>query len=541
MENEIYLNAVLEKAPRLISLLDRNPLSKTYGCFDRLYWHYTASDFPCVRNQEAALTLALLYKINNGKNVYYKNKNIIEWVNASLEFWTKIQNKNGSFSEWYPNEHSFVATAFSVYAVSETVLLLGNEIKNRDKIIDALKKAGNWLLKKHEKTVLNQEAGAAIALLNIYLLTKEQKYKGFADEKIDFLFKNQTSEGWWNEYGGFDIGYLSLTIDYLAKYYEKTKDSRLINILNKSIDFLSYFIHPNSTYGGAYGSRNTCYLIPSGFEILSGMNTKANRIAEAVKNSLEDKKANIFSSLDDRYLSYIAYNWLQAYLFNKEGENKGKEKEGIKLPYETSFSKKFDKAGIAILSTHSIYLIINCKKGGCFSVFFKKNNKAVYDSGILLKTKYEKMISGYLSDNSIIDISKNKITVSGYLSKISDEKLSVLKNVALRTFQSTFGKSETISLMLKNKLRKKLIGKNNNNVQFMREIEFSENKITVKDTVKNINNAEEIIVGGNFSDIYTPSSRYFLESEAKNTPLIIENPEIKDKSISIKREIKEDN
>ena len=74
MRKDTYLKAVLDEMPRILANLDRNPFSKTYGCFDRDYWHNTFTDFPCARKQEAVLTLAILYKLNSGKNPYFNKK-----------------------------------------------------------------------------------------------------------------------------------------------------------------------------------------------------------------------------------------------------------------------------------------------------------------------------------------------------------------------------------------------------------------------------------------------------------------------------------
>ena len=65
MNKNDYLLSVIEQIPRLIGLLNRNPLSVNYGCFDRDYWQYKIVDFPCCRKQEAVLTLALLYTFDN--------------------------------------------------------------------------------------------------------------------------------------------------------------------------------------------------------------------------------------------------------------------------------------------------------------------------------------------------------------------------------------------------------------------------------------------------------------------------------------------
>jgi len=530
MNRTIYFKKIISRISGLLGLLDRNPSSDTYGCFDRDYWHYTVIDFACARKQEAVLTLALLYGLKYKSNPYYNNAKILNWVNAALKFWAKIQCKDGSFNEWYPNEHSFVATAFSSYAISETLLLLKDKIKHKEKIIPCLKKAADWLLNKNEKRVLNQESGAAIALLNIYLLTKNKKYKYAAEKKIIFMLKNQNSEGWWSEYGGPDIGYLSLTIDYLAKYYKKTKDKNILKALEKAVEFTGYFIHPNLSSGGEYASRNTEYLIPHGLEILAKKNKAAAAIAEHMRESLKSDSAVFPLSIDDRYLSYIAYTWLQAFI-----DAKPLAKTTPK--YKQNFVKYFSKSNIYINSNPCFYLIVNFNKGGSFKLFFKKTNKLICDSGIFVQTKKDKLISGYLSKNNKIKIHKNKLYVEGAMAKIpSKNLLNPMKNTALRAFQCSFGKSNRISYLFKNKLRDTLITKTKKtNVIFKREMRITNTGIKIIDIVKNLKKIKKIMAGEKCSYIYTPSSRYFHISDLANKPTYLINPRIVKKIIKIHR------
>jgi len=312
---DVYLIPILNNVPRLLGLFNRNISSSSYGCFDREYWHYNTVDFSCARKQEAVLTLTLLYLIKHEKNRYYRNKEILAYIRAALLFWTKIQNKNGSFNEWYPNENSFVVTSFSTYAVSESILLLKKEIPQEEmaSIIKALAKAGDWLINRHETRVMNQQTGSAIALLNLYLLTNDSKYLNSSLDKISLLNQRQSKEGWFIEYGGPDIGYLSLAIDYLSKYYLKTGNEDVKNIVSRALSFLRHFIQPNLIAGGEYTSRNTEYLIPHGFEIFSKINEDALFTASVIRKSLIHIESfpNLF---DDRYLTYVGYTWLQAYI-----------------------------------------------------------------------------------------------------------------------------------------------------------------------------------------------------------------------------------
>ena len=43
---DLYVREALSYVPHLTQLVDRNPYSPTYGCFDREYWHYRTLDFP---------------------------------------------------------------------------------------------------------------------------------------------------------------------------------------------------------------------------------------------------------------------------------------------------------------------------------------------------------------------------------------------------------------------------------------------------------------------------------------------------------------
>jgi hypothetical protein len=522
ISNIYYLKEVLSQTQRLLSLLDRNPISKTYGCFDRQYWHYNTSDFACARSQEAVLTLALLYNIKHNDNIYYRNKKVLDWINAGLIFWTKIQENNGSFNEWYPKENSFVATAFSLYAISETLLQQPkDENWKNEEISSSLKKAGDWILNKNEKRVQNQEAGAAIALYNLYLLTHEIKYRESSEDKIRFIINNQTEEGWFYEYGSADIGYLSLCIDYLAKYYQKTGNEELLTVLKKAVGFISYFIHPNYTVGGEYGSRNTEYLIPDGFEIFAKEIHEANVISNHIKESLQNKSAVFPFSIDDKYLSYILYTYLQAYLDSNSFET------NVQPKYKQTFSNFFPDAGIWIHSDKSIYLITNFKKGGAFKLFSKANKIAVYDSGITLKTiDGKKLTSGWLSNQNKMNISGNNLEVEGTFSEVTDNILTPSKNVLLRMFGLTLGRSEKIGLMVKEKLRNKLIaGANPSVIKFFRKISIDD-KTIITDKISDVDKIDELIVGSKASYIYVPSSRYFQISELNSLPITYQKSDL---------------
>lgn len=514
---DIYFFEVKDVMPRILNLLNRNPSSRNYGSFDRDYWNYNSFDMSNARKQEAVLTLALMFLIRRKDNPYYDNEQVLEWINAALEFTSKLQNKDGSFNEMYPNEHSFVATAFVCYALSETCLLLGSTIKSRKLVVDYLEKCGEWLLRNDEDMALNQKAGSIIALHNLYLLTKKSKYKFGAKKKLAEILKRQSKEGWFIEYGGVDIGYLSLSIDYLAKYYKKAGDKRLLSSLKKASDFVQYFAFPNLTFGGEVGSRNTEYLIPHGFELLSGKFHSAKAICNAIRNAIKEKTTISPVAVDDRYLLFNGYSYLQAY---RDGK---KTMQSYDL-FSKEFMNYFNEAGIFVKNVGGIYLVINIKKGGVAKITFNKN-KSVIDGGSVIELRYGgRASSNYLGKNDKIVIEKENIEITRKFIGIKGTALTPLSFLVFRAFQLTLGKSSFISKAARNFLRNKLIRQKNEmtDINFSRRFLFNDKGVSVIDDISPIKNIAGIIISSKLSFIFAESSRYFQLSDLESVPFYLD-------------------
>jgi len=511
VSKEFYLQESLKQVPRLLGLLNRNVLSKTYGCFDRPYWHYSAIDFSNARKQEAVLTLALLYSTNHKDNPYYKKKSILNFVNASLCFWQSIQHKNGSFSEWYPNEYSFVATSFSGYAVSETLLLLKDGIEDRPALIKSLELAADFASKHFEERASNQEAGSIAFIHNVFLLTKKKRFEAAARKKARLLLKRQSKEGWFPEYGGFDVGYHSLAIDYLAKYYWKSKDGRVLKPLRNAIGFLSFFAHPDGSFGGPYCSRNTEYIIPSGIEMLLGKFPESVALARQIRSSIASHSMASLASLDDNYLCYNGYTYLQAFLHARKPA-----KSFSGLAFKKRFTQLFSESGIFVKSGPGFYLVASIFKGGAFKLCKKGNS--FEDFGILAETdSWQKLFSSAFNKKNKAEAKQGSLSISGKLAFVSQRNITPAKSVLLRTFQLSFGLHPGISSAAREFLRDKLITKQNvSGIEFTRKFSFSKGSITVEDSIKPAATLENIFLGFNAAHIYVPSSNYFFAEKAGN-------------------------
>ena len=496
-----YSKAMLGKIRSLLGSMDRNRHSATYGCCDRDYWLHKEKDFSCADKQSLALTLAILYK-KTGSAEFYRNKKIKEWAIAGMKFWTKISDKDGSYSEWYPHEHSYVSTAFSLYAVSEAYLLLRDEIKKGEFIKKAFIKAGKWLLEDDEFEASNQEAVSICSLYNVYLATEMEIFRIGAERKLNILEKMQSKEGWLSEYGGFDAGYMSVSIEYLAKYYVKSKNKRALRILKKSLDFLKYFMAPVST-GGVYSSRHTSFIHPTGFEILA----KYSRTAQSISDILRGYMGKNTPNWDDRYWLYIGYSYLESECFKSKINNKKTE-----LPYYKKFSKLFNESGIFIKSNSSFYIIVSLFKGS-IKVYDKKREEVLLsDSGIVCVLSNAKAASTNYLNRNIFDINRKELTIEGDFYYINQVRQTIFKMLFFRFILMLTGRSNLLSKMLKNFLRKLLITKRRKApASFKRQLVMGENQIMISDSIfiKGHIKLTRVSIGDKFSFLTVPSSSYF--------------------------------
>lgn len=464
---EAYVRFVLENAPRMLSNIDRRRQSPTYGCADRNYWHYKIVDFPCAMLQETCLTLAQLYTIDFPGNIYYSRDAIREWALAAIDFWTKIQKKDGSFDEFYPKEHSFSPAAFTLYATCMAYRLLKLE---RPDIVAHAQKSTRFLLSYGDPGAGNQRVAAIAGIYAYYLISNDQSVRGELDGLISTVLEQQRSEGWMPEYKGPDIGYQSITLGYLTDYYRLSKDERVRDPIKSMIHFLSHFVHPDGSAGGEYGSRNTSYLAPHGFEINGQEIPLARAIAEKVFLHA-NPKVNV--ALDDRYIChFILPSYLTAIEHYSETRNR------VDLPCEQTLERYFRECKIFVKSTEEYYFICNLQKGGVYKLFSKRGG-SFSDTGYVLAQRKTLAISNWIDVHADIEVDGNRLEIRGLFHKMMTRVPTPFWHFMLR-FVSTFLGRKVLPLLK----RRFILREDAINVKLERVIEFRDDEIDVTDRVR---------------------------------------------------------
>lgn len=522
-----YENYILNNIPRLLTQLDRDKNSQTYGCFDRNYWNYKIRDFSSAILQQGVLTLALIHSNNFEGNIYYQNEKIREWAIGSIAYWMKIQLKDGSFNEYWPNEHGYPPTVFSLYSISEAYRLLEKYISDNKKneIKQSMLKSFRFISKSGERGATNQAIAAISALYSTYLSTRDEQILKYIEDNMHLIIKKQSQEGWFPEYGGADIGYLSVSFSFLAEYYRLSKDQRVLPALTKTVDFLQYFIHPDGTVGGEYGSRNTEYFLPNGLEILAPDYPLAGVIADKLLLNMNNYE-KLPCTVDDRYLShYFLHSYVSALLNHKPRTYN----TTTQIPCEMEECEKyFQEAKIYVVKNKSYFTIFSLSKR--VLKIYISNQEILNDCGYVSKVKGKSATTNWIDPNCKISRDKNIFSTSGTFHLVPQHVPTPVKHMLLRGASWTFGKN------LIPVLKKQLITKDTiTDIKFDRKILFEHKKITIEDLVFSKHLIKDLSVSNGYSLRYVPSSKYFHSKEINRINIDCETTDIK--GIRIVKEI----
>jgi hypothetical protein len=372
---DLYLSTALAAIPRLLGAIDRNPYRPTHGCLDRQYWHYRTSSFPSEMYQEGVLALALVYAAELPGNRWHGNARVRELAVAGIRFAARSSHRDGSCDDYYPFERALGAAVFSLQAAARAYQVLALD---DPQLVAWLRRRADWVIRHDESGRLSNHQGlAALGLLRVAQITADPRYRDAASERIDRLLTWQSEEGWFEEYGGADPGYQTVTIDCLAKIRQATGDRRLDEPLRRGVEFARLFLHPDNSFAGEYGSRGTYHFYPHGFELLAAQNSAAADLADGFLKSLTAESHADFS--DDRMFAHRLANLFEAYVdWSPVRPAAAPAPQRERVRYLRS-------AGILVRRGDSAHTVISAARGGVFR-HFAAGKKPVTDAGLIVET-----------------------------------------------------------------------------------------------------------------------------------------------------------
>jgi hypothetical protein len=466
---------LLRVVPRLLTQLDRDSDSPTFGCFDRDFWHYKIRDFASIVLQQGMLVLVALYHHDFPGNIYFRKPVILSLIDGALAFWAAEQLPSGSFNEYYPFEEGFPPTAFSLYAVTMTLQRRGIPPESAT-LLKSVQKAADWLLTVQEKQALNQEAVALTSLELASRLPGVFVDKAKLDGRLKDFFAAQSLEGWFPEYGGADSGYLSVALDAMSVYYDLTGDERAALAMEKALQFISSLISVAGTTPVMTNSRNTDYVVPYGLIRLAEKTPLARRVVTALFADIE-KADHFLHATDDRYLCHYVYHSCFRSLEHLPKMTAAQ----AQLPADIGADIFYPEAGIHVLHAGgNSSVFIAALKGGVF-YYFRKTGLVYADFGWRQKVAPNRVLLTHWQhpDNraalhkdadSVMVVAEGRVTVHG--SVVS----TVTRHAALRLLSYLFG--NRIIAFLKKRL---IFSGSASGISYRREITIQHSDITLTD------------------------------------------------------------
>lgn len=457
--------------------MDCNPYSATYGCLDRDYWHYRmVREFPSSVFQAAVLPLAIIAKITD-------DKKILHYVRAGFDFWRKIQNGNGSFSEWYRGENSYVATAFTLCAILEAIEAAGYELGYK-KYYKAFSAAARFLRDYEEKFVQNHTAGAAAALYKLYELTGTGEYEAGCLALLQKMGRRGSSEGWFYEYGGFDYGYHSVTLYYL----DKVRHESAYELLRRGATFLKQVLPPDHTVPFSLGSRSTAYLFASPFAGPS-----------LIKEGIAVPPPDVFMA-DTRYRFFFFYNDLLFYIMRSglsSGETAG--------PADNA-DHTFLESGLVVRRRGNYQMIVNYKKNGNYVVVRNGKTESI-DNGIIAEKNGQFYYSSFVNPAATFQEDGDTILIRGMLLPIPKNTFERRMLVPFKVFNATLGKMSMAANITDHLMKRLLVQKKRAlGLAFERRIRLTSQGISCIDSVEG---TPTILPSPPVSFGYSPTSNLF--------------------------------
>lgn len=462
MMSNPYLVQIHKVLPRILALFDVDESSSTYGMGDRYHWAWKLIDFGNGTFQGAVNGIARLIKHQMLPD-YISEVKMLERVDAMFAAARTLTRKNGSLEEAMPYEGSFCVTALVAYDLLTAVELLRGNIWDENRSMSALEVVRpmiGFLMRTDETHALisNHLATAAIALYKWNELTgepTENRGKLFLDRILHY----QSPEGWFREYEGADPGYQSLCTYYLADLAKLRPELNLAEPLQRSVEFLKFFAHPDGSFGGHYGSRNTRFYYPAGLECLGDTLSAARALSDFMLLSIKEMKTVVLEVMDEPNLipMFNCYCWAAA-LFSARSKLEIDSSQKVVLPSmdKVAFRRVFEDAGLVIDKGEHHYSIVSWHKGGIVSHFNRQGS--FVDAGVLARNESGVLYSSqaYCKENSV-EIDEDTLVVRSRFTKMPKQLPGPFQFILLRLLCLTLMRSYFWGSLVKKLLVRLLI------------------------------------------------------------------------------------
>ena len=391
---------------RVLTQMDRDPDSPTFGCFDRNHWHYKIRDFPSSILQQGAFVIEALRQY---PNEILSEATARKWVIAAVNALSRQAEPKGMVAEYFPYEDSYPASAFGLYSASRIIYdwnRSGLDWSDRVRW-SGLKKLARRLAQREELEAANQYAAGLSALAMASTIPEFDLSKKVVRNHANKFFEMQHPEGWFREYGGPDFGYLTVTIDALVDYYDATGDPRASLAVDNAVIFLASLIGCDGELPWTLNARNTDYVVPYGLVRTAKRCPLAAWLVNVLFQKIGDRLHAAWST-DDRYhLHYIYSSIARSIPYLKEMRR-------AEPPVQAA---QMWLAGCGYWACHfsepAATVFVGAYKGGVLRVHKEDGHANIYENGWRMKFRGQLWTTSWWESQNVVLLSGKGLTVSG--------------------------------------------------------------------------------------------------------------------------------
>lgn len=474
----MYKQILERNIPRLLNTINLDSFSDAYGNADREYWAWKIKDFSNGSALGAIHSLAIAYKLG-----IFPNKDLLlKIIDACIENIGKTATKKGSLEEAFPNEHSFCVTALVAFDALSAIHFLKDDLAEEDKkkYFTVISPLISFISKYDEEhAIISNHIATAVAAVVLWNhLTEDSNPRD--KELLANIYKHQSPEGWYREYEGADPGYQTLCVYYLTAAFEISGDEKLKESLLKSFDYLHYFVHPDHSIGGLYGSRNTEVYYPAGLAFMASQSSMIAAIEAHLGLGIEKGMHVLPDAIDIGNFVPLLNAYARAAWYAEKTSEKASS-EDHSFPYEQEFEKTFPDAGIFLKATKKYYSICNYKKVVLKVFDLEKNIHDHEYSGIFAKFSNGNKISTQ-SHNDEATFADHKLKADFY--KLNEDYPGPYRFIILRMLSISIFRNIRLGITFKKMIVKKLMtGKKKANAKASISFNFGPEKIMINEEV----------------------------------------------------------
>lgn len=472
--NYSFSRIIENYTPRILTQICRDPGCKAYGSCDRNWWHYKMRDFSSIILQQGGYYLAEAAELAEYSTERDAMRNLAK---ATLDFWQIRVLRYGAFEEYYPWERGYPAVAFSTLAAVKLIRALNLPVQAYQK---GLHKALRQLLKRHEFEASNQYFAGLAALYILHSIAPEWIEQNELNSRLQELLRRQSPEGWFNEYGGPDLAYLSVTIDCLWDIYDVCPAAAILPAIRKAITFMASLLYRDASIG-MHNSRNTDYILPYGIIRAlqfpdATLSQSALQIAERLFANLDDPR-HFLRAIDDRYIShYIGVSVLRAHALQASHPLPQLQQSP---PLATDLF--LPESGYLILRNDETECLISTRKGGNISLYRRDGSAFFADYGWQISAGKACLVSNWWGSSALEHRQGNTIRIKGQFVRTTEHSSAPWQHIVLRISSLLLG--PVIIAALKRRL---IFQKSSAGYSFSRQITLSKTGLEIQDTLRGI-------------------------------------------------------